>query len=67
MIAMCSNGCDRLASLAPDSDGDLCGVCRDAEVALGREPTPDASVADVRRRHVAVMVGHVRFGIGGER
>jgi hypothetical protein len=32
--------CDRLASGAPDSNGDLCGVCRDAEVALGREPVP---------------------------
>ena len=41
MNETCSiRGCDRLASGAPDTDGDLCGVHRDAEFALGRAPNP---------------------------
>lgn len=34
------SGCDRLASMAQDSNGDLCGDHRDAESALGRESAP---------------------------
>lgn len=33
-------GCDHLASMAQDSNGDLCGNHRNAEIVLGREPTP---------------------------
>lgn len=33
-------GCDRLASGAPDTNGDLCGDHRDVEFKLGRPPMP---------------------------
>ncbi len=35
-----TRNCERLASGAPDSQGDLCGDCRTAEHALGREAGP---------------------------